>query len=170
VDESKAGGIKGTVAFEGAAPANAAIKMNADPKCMEANKTPQTQETYMVTDGKLANVFVYVKDGLGNYVFDTPTEPVKIDQQACRYHPRVRRPRRTADRDRQHDDASQHHALPKGNAEFNVVSRSRPEDPHTFTQKEVMVPFKCDARLDERHVGVLIIRISVSKPDGTSDP
>jgi hypothetical protein len=91
VDASTAGEVKGTVAIDGMAPQNASIKMNADPKCVSFNKSPQFQETYEVGgDGKsLANVFVYVKDGLGNYVYDTPTEPVKIDQQACRYHPHV---------------------------------------------------------------------------------
>jgi len=82
VDTATAGDVKGTVTLDGMAPKNAAIKMNADPKCVSFNKTPQFQETYEVgSDGKsLANVFVYVKDGLGNYVYDTPTEPVKIDQ------------------------------------------------------------------------------------------
>src|SRR5205085_12415339 len=92
VDPATAGNIKGMVMLDGAAPANAAIKMNADPVCIkQTNNSPQAQETYMVgKDGKsLANVFVYVKDGLGNYVFDTPTTPVVIDQKDCRYHPHV---------------------------------------------------------------------------------
>src|SRR2546426_7854722 len=80
VDTATAGDVKGTVALDGTAPKNEPIKMNADPYCVTANKTPQFQETYEVNDGKLANVFVYVKDGLGNYVYDTPTEPAKIDQ------------------------------------------------------------------------------------------
>ncbi len=91
VDTANAGSIKGVVTLDGVAPKNEAIKMNADPVCVTANKTPQTQETYIVgSDGKsLGNVFVYVKDGLGNYVYDTPTESAKIDQQNCRYHPHV---------------------------------------------------------------------------------
>ena len=39
--------------------------------------------------GDLANVFVYVKDGLGSRTFDTPKDPVVLDQQGCRYHPHV---------------------------------------------------------------------------------
>ena len=91
VDAATAGDVKGVVAFEGAAPKNEPIKMNADPVCVKANTTPQSQETYMVSaDGKtLGNVFVYVKDGLDKYSFDTPTESAKIDQQNCRYHPHV---------------------------------------------------------------------------------
>src|SRR6266566_3057583 len=91
VDMATAGNVTGTVTLDGTAPKNEPIKMNADPVCMKANKDPQFQETYMVgSDGKsLGNVFVYVKDGLGNYVFDMPTETAKIDQQNCRYHPHV---------------------------------------------------------------------------------
>src|SRR5712671_4098978 len=72
VDAATAGNIEGVVSFEGAAPKNEPIRMNADPVCVKANPTPQTQETYMVADGKLANVFVYVKDGLGNFSYDAP--------------------------------------------------------------------------------------------------
>src|SRR6266550_1066573 len=91
VDTTTAGSVRGSVTLDGTAPMNEGIKMNADPVCLRENKTPQFQETYTVgSDGKsIANVFVYVKDGLGNYVYDMPSEPVKIDQQACRYHPHV---------------------------------------------------------------------------------
>src|SRR3954462_1844635 len=57
VDPATAATIKGKVTLDGTAPANAPIKMNADPYCMSANKTPQTQETYMVgKGGELGNV------------------------------------------------------------------------------------------------------------------
>src|SRR4030095_504186 len=91
VDTSKAGKVAGTVTLDGTAPKNEAIKMNADPVCLREAKGTQMQETYLVgSDGKTrGNVFVYVKDGLGNYVYDTPTETAKIDQKECRYHPHV---------------------------------------------------------------------------------
>src|SRR3990172_5335808 len=71
VDTANAGSIKGVVSLEGEAPKNQPIKMNADPVCVKQNPEAQMSETYAVTDGKIANVFVYVKDGLGNYVYDT---------------------------------------------------------------------------------------------------
>jgi len=37
----------------------------------------------------LANVFVYVKDGLGSRTFDVPAAPVVLDQSGCKYHPHV---------------------------------------------------------------------------------
>src|SRR5262245_58079712 len=91
VDEATAGGVKGAVMLDGTAPKNEPIKMNADPVCVKQNTTPQFQETFEVGgDGKsLGNVFVYVKDGLGNYMYDPPTGQARIDQKDCRYHPHI---------------------------------------------------------------------------------
>src|SRR3990172_1246382 len=89
VDSSRAGSLEGRVLLDGQPPANAPIKAEADPVCMRANKDGATFETYVVKDGGLDNVFVYVKDGLGNYYFDIPTEAVTLDQQGCRYIPHV---------------------------------------------------------------------------------
>ena len=147
VDPATAGDVKGVVSLDGAAPANAAIKMNADPVCVKANKDPQMQETYMVADGKLANVFVYVKDGLGSYAFDTPTDSPKIDQQNCRYHPHVFGMRVGQTLEILNSDPTLHniHALPKGNSEFNTGQPIQGmKTKHTFDKPEVMVPFKCD--------------------------
>ena len=161
VDTSTAGDVKGTVTLEGTAPKNEAIKMNADPVCMREAKGPQFQETYMVgDDGKsLANVFVYVKDGLGNYVFDTPTESAKIDQKECRYHPHVFGMRVGQPLEIINSDPTLHniHALPKNNQEFNNGQPIQGmKMTHTFTAKEVMVPFKCDVHgWMNAYVGVL---------------
>jgi plastocyanin len=147
VDTATAGDVKGVVSFEGEAPKNQPIKMNADPVCVKENKDPQFQETFEVADGKLANVFVYVKDGLGNYVFDTPTETAKIDQKECRYHPHVFAMRVGQPLEIVNSDPTLHniHAMPKTNSEFNTGQPIQGmKTTHTFDKKEVMVPFKCD--------------------------
>ena len=117
--------------------------------CVKANSSPQAQETYLVSaDGKnIGNVFVYVKDGLGNYVFDTPTESAKIDQKDCRYHPHVFGMRVNQPLEILNSDPTLHniHAMPKGNAEFNNGQPIQGmKMSHTFDKQEVMVPFKCD--------------------------
>ena len=159
VDTATAGDVKGMVMLDGAAPMNAAIKMNADPVCVKANTTPQFQETYLAKDGHLGNVFVYVKDGLGNYVFDTPTESAKIDQKDCRYDPHVFGVRVNQPVEIVNSDPTLHniHALPKANQEFNNGQPIQGmKMSHTFTAKEVMVPFKCDVHgWMNAYVGVL---------------
>jgi plastocyanin len=147
VDPSTAGELKGVVKLEGAAPRNDPIKMNADPSCMHEVKGQPVQESYEVDNGNLANVFVYVKDGLGNYVYDTPTEPVKLDQQGCRYHPHVFGVRVGQPLEIVNGDPTLHniHAIPKTNQEFNNGQPIQGmKTTHTFTAPEVMIPFKCD--------------------------
>ena len=149
VDSATAGSVKGAVTLDGTAPANEAIKMNADPVCIREAKGPQAQETYSVgSDGKsLANVFVYVKDGLGNYAYDTPTEPARIDQKECRYHPHVFGMRVGQPLEILNSDPTLHniHAMPKANSEFNNGQPIQGmKMTHTFDKPEVMVPFKCD--------------------------
>jgi plastocyanin len=161
VDASKAGDVKGVVTIEGVAPKNLAIKMNADPVCVKQASGTQLQETYVVgSDGKtLGNVFVYVKDGLGNYVFDTPTETVKIDQQGCRYRPHVFGMRVGQLLEISNSDPTLHniHAMPKANSEFNTAQPMKDmKTTHTFDKKEVMVPFKCEVHgWMNAYVGVL---------------
>ena len=173
VDPATTGTVTGTVSLDGTAPKNEAIKMNADPVCLREAKGTQLQETYMVgADGKaLANVFVYVKDGLGNYVFDTPTEPAKIDQKECRYHPHVFGMRVGQPLEILNSDPTLHniHAMPKANQEFNNGQPIQGmKMTHTFTAKEVMVPFKCDVHgWMNAYVGVLDHPYyAVTKEDG----
>jgi plastocyanin len=149
VDPATAATINGVVSFEGTAPANAAIKMNADPVCTKANSTPQTQETYMVKDGKLGNVFVFIQDGLGGRTFPTPTEPVVLDQKSCRYHPHVFGLMVGQPMTILNSDPTLHniHAIPGTNQEFNTAQPIQGmKTEHVFTAKEanVVVPFKCD--------------------------
>jgi plastocyanin len=88
IDYSTSGTISGTVKFAKKAPPRVEIDMAQDPACSlsaEANYSEQ----YVVKDGGLGNVFVYVKDGLGNRIYPAPSTPVVLDQKGCRYVPHV---------------------------------------------------------------------------------
>jgi len=85
LDPNTVASVSGSVKFDGAAPKPAKIDMSQDPACKGTN----TAETIVDDGGKLANVFVYVKDGLGDRAFDVPKAAVIIDQQGCKYHPHV---------------------------------------------------------------------------------
>src|SRR5690242_4500713 len=72
VDTATAGTITGRVLLEGTAPENPVIKMSSDPACSGGGEV--RADSYVIDNGGLENVFVYIKDGLGNkYIFDTPT-------------------------------------------------------------------------------------------------
>src|SRR3954463_14168041 len=66
VDEAKDGTIGGRVVLDGTAPENRSLPLSAAPFCLAEHPTGATFETYVVDHGGLQNVFVYVKDGLGN--------------------------------------------------------------------------------------------------------
>jgi len=149
VDAATAANVSGKVLFEGTPPSATSIKMASDPACEEANKGGDLKsETYVVENGGLDNVFVYVKDGLGNkFIFDTPTEPVKLDQKGCHYVPHVLGLRATQPLQIVNSDNTMHnvHGMPEANREFNY-GQGVPGMKNTvvFTTPEVLIPFKCD--------------------------
>src|SRR5258707_13314140 len=72
-----AGSLKGAAKFEGTALKPTRIDMSADPNCVKAHPTPATTEDILVgANGGLANVIVYVSDGLGDRTFQPPQQPV----------------------------------------------------------------------------------------------
>ena len=85
-DLANAGSIKGVVDFKGAVPRVPTIDMTADPMCPQ---TPRPAETAVVKNGKLANVFVYVKEGAPAGPYPVPSTPVVLDQKNCRYSPHM---------------------------------------------------------------------------------
>src|SRR5579872_878308 len=74
IDPATVATVNGTVKFDGTAPKAAKIDMSQDPGCKGSNAA----ETVVVDNGDLANVFVYVKEGLGNRTFDTPKDAVVL--------------------------------------------------------------------------------------------
>ena len=147
VDESKAGNLSGRVTVEGAVPSNPPIKMSADPYCLRENPNGAMFENFVVNNGGLENVFVYVKDGLGDYYFEVPTQPVKLDQKRCHYSPHVLGVRAGQTLAISNSDETLHnvHALPDVNSEWNKGQPLKSMvDEKIFTAREVMVPFKCD--------------------------
>jgi plastocyanin len=78
------GTIEGEVQFTGKAPEMAALNTSADPTCTDA---PKTEQSVMVSGGKLQNVLVRVIDpGLK---VAAPADPVVVDQKSCWYSPHV---------------------------------------------------------------------------------
>src|ERR1700732_2817677 len=82
IDPATAASVSGTVSLAGTAPKRAKIDMSQDAAC----KGPNSAETVVADGSKLANVFVYVKEGFGNRTFDVPKDAVPIAQSGWKYH------------------------------------------------------------------------------------
>lgn len=144
VDTSKAGSIAGRIVFEGTPPAASDLKMT-DSKCPAGEH--RRDESVVVSDGGLENVFVYVKDGLSGYSFGIPSEPVQLDQDGCVYTPRVLGVRVGQPLHVLNSDPAPHnvHVAAKVNEQVNTAQPFKGMVyTHSFSAREVMVPFKCD--------------------------
>ena len=142
-----AGAIKGKISFAGEAPQRRQIQMAADPKCQAANPDGRLGDTWLVANGALQNVFVYVKEGLTGKTFPVPTEPVEIDQVGCMYTPRVAGIMVGQELVVKNGDDTLHnvHAVPENSKPFNNAMPLKDMSiKKKFTAPEIMVRFKCD--------------------------
>ncbi len=143
IDPATAASVSGQVKLDGTAPKPGRIDMSQDAACKGNNQA----ETIVADGGKLANVFVYVKEGLGNRGFDVPKDPVTIDQQGCRYHPHVLGAMAGQTIEIKNDDPTTHniHPTPKDNREWNESQppKAAPLE-KTFAREEIMLPVKCN--------------------------
>ncbi len=145
VDPATAGTVTGKVTFMGTPPPSQPISMSSDPRCM--NPGAKTEAVMVSGDGSLQNVFVYVKDGLGNLKFPVPATPLVLDQKGCQYRPHVFGVQAGQTIEILNSDMTLHniHAWPQTNQEFNLgQSLQGMKDTHVFTTQEIMVPFRCD--------------------------
>ena len=140
--------VSGVIHFTGAAPSNPTIDMSQEAACKGKYTTTPTDPQYVVSGGKLGNVFVYVKSGLPNgATYPAPSTPVEIDQTGCLYHPRVFGVMTNQDLVIKNNDAVLHNikAVPATNRGFNISQPSAGmTSTRKFTSPEVMVPLECN--------------------------
>ena len=153
------GSVAGVIKFEGTPPAAKKIDMGADANCASA-PGEKTTDDVVVVDGKLTNVYVYVKGpAVDGYSFPPPTDPVLLDQLGCRYQPRVLGLRTGQLLRVTNSDQATHnvHPTPAKNAEWN---QSQPPGQGAiekkFNKPETLIPVKCNQHpWMKAHVGVL---------------
>ena len=147
VDPATAGAITGKVLFTGTAPEPEPILMEAEPECQAQYPDGAFTETAVVSDdGTLQNVFVYVKEGLGDLKFPVPTESALLDQQGCRYHPHVFGVQVGQELIIRNSDGILHniHPMPTINRPFNLGQPVKMDSKRTFDKVEVLIPIACD--------------------------
>ncbi|HET9529175.1 MAG TPA: carboxypeptidase regulatory-like domain-containing protein [Blastocatellia bacterium] len=166
------GTISGAVNFDGTPPAPKRIDMGQDPNCAAVAGDKMTEE-YVVTDGKLANVYVYLTGGrIDNFQYDTPPSPVTLDQLGCKYDPHVLGLQTGQTFRVTNSDKATHnvHPTPKSNPEWNL---SQPPGAapieRKFNRPETLIPVKCNQHpWMKAYVGVLAHPFqTVSAKDGS---
>ncbi|HEY2547005.1 MAG TPA: carboxypeptidase regulatory-like domain-containing protein [Candidatus Acidoferrum sp.] len=167
IDPATAASVSGTVKFDGAAPKPAKIDMSQDPSCAGGN----TAENVVVNGDHLENVFVYVKEGLGNRTFDVPKDAVTLTQSGCRYRPHVLGVMTGQTITIVNGDPTTHniHPTPKDNREWNESQAPQaPPLEKTFAREEILLPVKCNQHPWMR-MFVNVVKnpfYAVSGPDG----
>ena len=143
------GAMSGVVRFSGKAPERIRIDMSQDPVCSLAAGENLTEQ-YVVTDGKLANVYVYVKSGPAAVMNLPPSEtPVVLDQVGCQYRPHVIAVQAGGSVEFRNSDSTMHniHTMPTavGNEVIDVSQgpKGAPQV-RVFPQVEAMLPVRCN--------------------------
>lgn len=152
--------MRGRVFFKGQAPAPKSIRMNQDAVCAAVGgESVYSEEIVLNPDSTLANVFVYVKAGLGQKRYPVPATAVILDQHNCRYVPHVVGLQVGQTLKILNSDLTFHnvHAAAKINKPFNLgMSKVEKVKTRTFDQAEVMIPLQCNVHpWMSAYVGVL---------------
>jgi hypothetical protein len=145
VSKGDEGTIIGKIVFTGTPPELEAINMTGDAACASADDA--RPEVVIINNGRLKNVFVYVKGvGVDDYRFP-PGGPVTLDQKNCRYVPHVLGVQTGQIVRITNSDQTDHnvHPTPKKNDDFNVSQmHGDAAIEHVFNNEEVMIPVQCN--------------------------
>jgi plastocyanin len=159
LDPATTGAIVGKVLYRGAPPPASRVQVKGDAACETEAADSPAGEDVSVRDGRVQNAFVYLKEGLGDRVFDLPRESVTIDQRGCRYIPHVVGVETGQELVFLNSDATLHnvHTQPQRSSAVNFgMGVKGAKRPVRFTKSEVMVPVKCDVHPWMRaYIGVL---------------
>ena len=139
--------VKGTVKFEGTPPKPTRIDMSQDPLCVKAHSTPPTTEDVVVgTGGGLANVVIYISDGLTSHDFQPPQQPAVLEQKGCQYKPHVLALQAHQKLNIVNSDETTHniHPSPNNNREWNMTQPHGMPLEQEFAREEIAIPVKCN--------------------------
>ena len=145
-DVSTAGSISGSVTFEGTPPPPDVLDMASEADCAATYSGDPEVSWVDVSGGGLADVFVYIREGLEGMSFPVPSQSVVVDQQGCQYRPLVTGVMAGQSIAFRNSDGLLHNinASPTANRPFNVSQPVNMDTEREFAAPEVMVPIQCD--------------------------
>lgn len=140
--------VSGRVTVASKPPPEVLVDLTTFPECRKVHPAPLYTRHFVVgPEGGLANVFVYIKQGLEGRSFSVPTNTPVLDQKNCGFQPYVlgvqtHQKFKVRNSEPYMETA---HALPKLNREFNIaqpvtgmISEQR------FDTPEVLIKVKCE--------------------------
>jgi plastocyanin len=151
LDPATLGDVSGTVHLKGTPPPAVKIDTSMDPACAMSGSADFSSEQYIAKDGKLANVYIYVKSGpAAAMTAPAPSlTPVVLDQKGCRYTPHVIAVMHGGSVSFQNSDVTMHniHTMPTivGNEAIDVSQGPKGAAVvKQFKDAEVMMPVRCN--------------------------
>ena len=150
IEPETAGTLVGTVYFKDInTPQQVPIDMSQDPACSLNATGRNMSEEFMIHNGDLQNVFVFIKTGLGSRVYAPDTTPVVLDQKGCHYVPHVIAVSVGQPIEVHNSDMTMHNVHPEpiaiGNHESDITQapHGKPVDV-AFQQPETMMAVRCN--------------------------
>ena len=139
--------VEGIVSFVGQPPERKLIDVGQDPVCGHLNDKPRLEDV-IVSNGRLANVIVYVKgQTLDSYVFTAPSNAVALAHTECQLSPHMLGIQTGQTLAVYNLDPTTHntHPMPSLNVEWNQ-SQQPGAIPllKQFSRAEVLFPVKCN--------------------------
>jgi plastocyanin len=150
LDPSTTGSITGTVTLTGPPLAPKLIYMMSEPMCERQHPggTVVSPEVVVDKDGALANAVVYIKSGLGNYIYDYKMlSKVRLSQKGCMYEPHVLALMTGQTLEVTNGDQTLHnvHAMSKINPTWNKgQAGGQAPIEQTFSHEELAIPIQCN--------------------------
>lgn len=142
------GRVIGKVSLAGLAPKDPIINMAADPQCARLHAKPAvTEDIVLGPENALANVLVYVSEGLDERAYNVPQQPEVLEQEGCLYHPHVIALMAGQKLVVENHDPTAHniHPIPVNNREWNrSQAQGVPPLEATFGREEIAIPVKCN--------------------------
>lgn len=148
VEPSTAGSVAGRVTLVGKPEPMRPIDMSTEPSCAAAHPAPVIPPTVVVdANGNLANVVVYLKSGVSDYIFHPSSQPAKLTQKGCVYEPHVTALLTGQNLDVENDDQATHNVFLMSQKNRSSNRSSQPgSEPilETLSDPELAIPVKCN--------------------------